>query len=192
MNQEDYIKQLEASNQLLQQKLEETSVMLEESSIRNKALMYRPGRIWSLNGYKDFNSAHKYASYKNKPYPDNCVYPDYMYWTLETQRNTKANPDFCNHFIQQMRRYMGLPDTVTNCAESWLDNKIMDMSILVLHWYRVISMSHYIINGNINHKSPRFNPMAKRSYIIEKGNPQVYLHRGKGANPNIVPIIRMK
>jgi hypothetical protein len=181
MNQEDYIKQLEASNQLLQQKLEETTVKLEESVVRQENLMNRPSRIWSLNGYKDINSAHKYASYKNKPYPDNCVYPDYMYWTLATQYNTKENPDFCNHFIQQMRRYMGLPDTDTNCVERWLDDKIMDMSILVLHWYRVRTLPHI---------NPR--DMAKRSYIIEKGNPQVYYHRGKGRYPHIVPAIRMK
>ncbi len=188
MNQEDYIKQLEASNQLLQQKLEETTVKLEESFDRQENLMNRPDRIWTLNGYKDIKSAKDYAAYKNKPYPENSVYPDYMYWTLDTHNdNRQEDANFCNHFIQQMRRYVGLPNTDTNCRELWLDDKMMDMSVLVLHWYRTASLSATF--ADITHR--RYN-VIKRSYIIERGNPQVYYHRGRGRYPHIVPAIRMK
>jgi hypothetical protein len=192
MKSNEYIKQLESANQLLQQKLEDAHLKLEEGVIREKCLQLRPKRIWTLNGYNRFKTAKEYAKYKNKPFPDNAEYPDYMYWTMATDKNTERNEDFCRHFIYQMRLFMGIAPVVgTNCREPWLDDKIMEMNILVFSWYRVPAMGRifreYGIGVDYIH-----NSTACRRYIIEKGNPEVYYYRGKGKKPSLTTAIRIQ
>lgn len=188
----DYVKQLETANQLLQQKLEEANLKLEEGVIREKCLQLRPKRIWSLNGYDSFKTAKEYAKYKNKPYPDNSEYPDYMYWTMATHKNTERNEDFCRHFMYQMRLFMGIaPVNGTNCREPWLDDKIMEMNILVFSWYRVLSAGRVFRSTNKD-VDELHNSTVCRRYIIEKGNPEVYYYRGKGKKPSLTTAIRIQ
>ena len=188
----EYIKQLEAANQLLQQKLEDAHLKLEEGVIREKCLQLRPKRIWSLNGYKSFKTAKEYTKYKNKPYPDNSEYPDYMYWTMATDKTTERNEDFCRHFMHQMKLFMGIPPRFsTNCREPWLDDKIMEMNILVFSWYRVPVLSRFFREDGIGIDSIHNSSVCRR-YIIEKGNPEVYYYRGKGRTPSLTTAIRVK
>lgn len=188
----DYIKQLEAANQLLQQKLEDANLKLEESSIREKCLQLRPKRMWTLNGYKDIKTAKEYVTYKNKPYPDNSRYPDYMYWTNYTDCRRKRDSDFYNHFIYQMRLYMGITSNyTTNCRELWLDDKIMEMSILILSWHRVCAVGRVFRQREVD-VNEIHNFSICRRYIIERGNPQVYLYRGKARVPGLTPAIRIQ
>jgi hypothetical protein len=192
-NLEEYIKQLETSNYILQQKLDDVSLKFERSSIREKVLeKTQQRRMWTLNGYKDIKTAKEYSSYKNKPYPQNCRYPDYMYWTTDAGYWNQRSSSFCYHFIQQIRDYVGLFPEPTYCSEEWLDEKIKDMSILILNWYRPLVFNQYttIKEGTIKEGSSSI----RRSYIIERGNPEIYYIKGKGGGigTSIIPVMRLR
>lgn len=188
----EYIKQLEDANRSLQRKLEDALLKNEENLIREKCLKLRPKRMFSLNGYKDIHNASEYAQYMNKPYPENARYPDYMYWTF-FESATERDGDFNSHFKYQMRLYMGIvPKVNTNCRELWLDDKIMDMSILVFNWYRALTPGGVFRDRLFLDACGLYQKRACRRYIIEKGNPVIQYFRGKGRIPAFTTAMTVK